>query len=117
MMKKELREPVVTLLNVGTQFVGNIEAEDDLCIHGLFTGSINTCKKLIIGATAQIEGDINSPWISIFGSVTGDILSSGIVSLKNKSRVTGTIKSMQIEIEAGAEFNGDCYIEQNACIN
>lgn len=111
-MKKEKEEAVTSFLTVGTQFVGDIEAKDDLCIHGVFTGTISTCKKLIIGLTGQVEGDIRSSWITVFGSVTGNILSSGVVCLKNTSRVTGTIKSAQIEIESGAEFNGDCCIEQ-----
>lgn len=117
-MKKEIREPVVSLLNAGTRFTGDIDAENELCIHGLVTGTINAAQKLVIGATALVEGDIYSPAIAIFGSVNGNIVSSGSVSLKNTSKVTGTIQSVQIEIEPGAEFNGDCCIEQKeTCIN
>lgn len=117
-MKREIREPVVSFLHAGTQFTGNIEAENDLCIHGLVTGTINATQKLVIGASAQVEGDIYSPSIAIFGAVNGNIISSGSVSLKNTSKVTGTIQSVQIEIEPGAEFNGDCCIEQkDTCVN
>lgn len=111
-MKRNSGDTIVSLLNTGTQFTGNIESQDDLCIHGWVSGSINACKKLIIGVTAQIEGDITSPCVAVFGEVKGNIFSSGFVSLKNTSRVTGTIRTVQIEIESGAEFNGDCCIEQ-----
>ena len=113
-MKKNTKEVVVSLLNEGTQFTGDIESQDDLCIHGWVSGSTNACRKLVIGTTGQIEGDINSPSVVVFGVVNGNIFSSGFVSLKNTSQVTGTITTAQIEIESGAEFNGDCCIERNA---
>lgn len=117
-MKKESKEEMLSYLNVGTQLVGDIESDNDLCIYGNFVGTINSNKKLIIGATAQVEGDITSPWIAVFGSVTGNIFSSGTVSLKDRARVKGCIKTASIEIEPGAEFNGDCYTERGvACVN
>lgn len=117
-MRKDSKEEVLSYLHVGTQLVGDIESESDLCIYGNFVGTINSCKKLIIGATAQVEGDITSPWIAVFGCFTGNIFSSGTVALKDCAKVSGCIKTASIEIEPGAEFNGDCCIERGiACIN
>ena len=43
----------------------------------------------------------------VFGNVEGDIVSTGIVVLRAKSNVKGTISTATMVVEAGAVFNGE----------
>ena len=48
----------------------------------------------------------------ILGTMEGNIVSTGTVSLRAKSVFTGTIKAAYIAIESGAVFNGECHIQR-----
>lgn len=66
----------------------------------------------MIGQMAKVEGEVNSPNIDILGTMEGNIVSTGSVSLRAKSVFTGTIKAAYISIESGAVFNGECHIQR-----
>ena len=62
---------------------------------------------------AKVEGEVNSPNVDILGTMEGNIVSTGTVSLRAKSVFTGTIKAAYIAIESGAVFNGECHIQRD----
>ena len=112
-MGKEVQQQVaLNLLSEGTSIEGDLHAKNDIRVDGTIKGKINTTGRLVIGPTAKVEGEINSPSVDILGNVQGNILSLGTVSLRAKSTFVGTIKAAYIMIDSGAVFNGECRIER-----
>ena len=68
--------------------------------------------RLVIGQMAKVEGEVNSPNVDILGTMEGNIVSTGTVSLRAKSVFAGTIKAAYLAIESGAVFNGECHIQR-----
>ncbi|MDR1272986.1 MAG: polymer-forming cytoskeletal protein [Odoribacteraceae bacterium] len=111
-MGKEIQQVALNLLSEGTQIVGDILATNDIRIDGTIKGNIKTSGRVVIGPTAKVEGNIESPGVDLIGLMQGNITSSGLVSLREKSMFLGNITTVQVAIEAGAIFNGECHIAQ-----
>ena len=109
-MGKEVQQQIaLNLLSEGTQITGDLHASNDIRIDGELKGKIFTKGRLVI---AKVEGEVNSPNVDILGTMEGNIVSTGTVSLRAKSVFTGTIKAAYIAIESGAVFNGECHIQR-----
>ena len=115
-MGKETQQQQVALnlLSEGTEIVGDLIAVNDIRIDGKLKGKIETKGRLVIGPAAKVEGEVNSPGVDVLGTLQGNIVSSGTVSLRSKAVMTGTIKTAYIVIESGAVFNGECQIQRDA---
>ena len=115
-MGKETQQQQVALnlLSEGTEIVGDLIAVNDIRIDGKLKGKIETKGRLVIGPAAKVEGEVTSPGVDVLGTLQGNIVSSGTVSLRSKAVVTGTIKTAYIVIESGAVFNGECQIQRDA---
>lgn len=94
--------------------MGDLIAVNDIRIDGKLKGKIETKGRLVIGPAAKVEGEVTSPGVDVLGTLQGNIVSSGTVSLRSKAVVTGTIKTAYIVIESGAVFNGECQIQRDA---
>ncbi|MDR0766013.1 MAG: polymer-forming cytoskeletal protein [Odoribacteraceae bacterium] len=111
-MGKEIQQVALNLLSEGTHIEGDISATNDIRVDGVIKGNIKTSGRVVVGPTAKVEGNIESPGVDLIGLMQGNIISSGLVLLREKSAFTGNITTSQIAIEAGATFNGECRIVQ-----
>ncbi|MDR2130299.1 MAG: polymer-forming cytoskeletal protein [Odoribacteraceae bacterium] len=111
-MGKEVQQVALNLLSEGTQIVGDIFATNDIRVDGTIKGNIKTSGRVVIGPTAKVEGNVESPGVDVIGLMQGNIVSSGLVALREKSMFLGNITTLQIAIDAGAVFNGECRIVQ-----
>ena len=103
-MGKEVQQQIaLNLLSEGTQITGDLHASNDIRIDGELKGKIFTKGRLVIGQMAKVD---------ILGTMEGNIVSTGTVSLRAKAVFTGTIKAAYIAIESGAVFNGECHIQR-----
>lgn len=69
----------------------------------------------ILAPEIDITGDINvSGNIIVFGKVTGDIISTGIVNTAKGSRVTGNIKAKSTNISG--EVTGNIEVEKKVVL-
>ena len=75
----------------------------------------NSSLGTILAPEIDITGDINvSGNIIVFGKVTGDIVSTGIVNTAKGSRVEGNIKAKSANISG--EVNGNITVEKKAVL-
>ena len=102
-MGKEV-QAILNLLNEGVVVEGDIQTPRDIRI----VGTVRTDGRLVLGPSSRVSGKVNSPNIDVFGNVEGDIVSTGIVVLRAKSNVKGTISAATMVVEVGAVFNGEC---------
>jgi cytoskeletal protein CcmA (bactofilin family) len=110
--KKEVNTGIAhNALATGTFIKGNLKAEEDLRIDGKVEGTIDCAGKIVIGQQAEIVGDIQCINIDIFGSVQGNLTIQETLSIKKSGVFVGELTAGNLEIEAGAVFNGSCKMQ------
>lgn len=97
-----------TIIGTGTSIEGNVESSDNLRIEGKLKGIIKTKSKIVLGASAVLEGDIFARNAEILGTVKGKIEVTDLLILGEGCKVQGDIITNKLEVRDGASFNGDC---------
>lgn len=95
-------------LDRGSLFKGELEFEDTMRIDGRFQGRITSKNELIVGESANIDGDIHVGRIAISGTVTGKIVADQRVEIHRNGKVYSDIETPALIIEEGAIFQGNC---------
>lgn len=112
MKDKNLEQGEISgFLDDGTDFEGKLMFRDTMRIDGKFHGKIKSSSVLIVGETAQIDGEIKVSRVSINGSVSGKIIADKKVEIHSKGRVYCDIKTPKLVIEDGAFFQGNCNMD------
>lgn len=86
----------------GFKFIGDIDANSDIRIEGIIEGNIKTSKKVIIGPSGSIIGNVHATNISLMGEVSGGIVISGMASISETAKIYGSIEANKIQIDPGA---------------
>jgi len=94
----------LSLIGADVAFEGNIITEGEIQIDGRLKGDI-LCRRLLIGDTGRIEGEITAETLQVHGEVVGRISASKVV-IARSARVSGDIVHDSVEIEAGARLDG-----------
>ncbi len=97
---------VTVVLQKGCRLEGRLQFEGTARIDGQFSGEIFTPDVLIIGADAQVQGQIEADIVVISGKFEGEIFATHRVELQAPAVVKGTIQSAVLQIEEGALFDG-----------
>jgi cytoskeletal protein CcmA (bactofilin family) len=95
-------------LAFGTTVKGDITTDGDFRLDGRLEGTISCGGKIVIGETAEVEGDIISVNAEIFGRVTGSITTSEVLVLKPTAIIKGIISTQALVVEPSAKFSGTC---------
>lgn len=115
--KKEKVEPILldrahSVLSQAVTFVGHINTKDDLRIDGNVEGNISSEGKVVIGPSGCVTGNIESKNIELMGKIKGDIVVHDTIRLTSTSHYSGDITTLNIEIEPGARFFGNCKMQE-----
>ena len=101
---------VDTLIGRQTEILGDIRFAGGLHIDGKVKGKVLSNSEkgaaLSISESGAIEGDVRVPNIMLNGTVIGDVHASEKITLAAKARVTGNVFYKIIEMEGGAQVNG-----------
>lgn len=111
---KKLKEinttDVSTIIGEGTVIQGDILYAGGLHVDGKVIGNIiaekGAAATLTLSKLGSIQGSVNVPTVVIDGEIEGDLLSSERIQLISNSRITGNVQYNLIEMEVGAEVNG-----------
>jgi len=95
-------------LDEGTEFKGDLIFRDTMRIDGKFKGKIKSNNVLIVGETADIEGEITVSVVSINGKVAGKLKADKKIEIHAKGKVYCDIETPNLVIEDGAFFHGNC---------
>ncbi len=87
----------------GFKILGNIESENDICVEGEIHGNVKTTKKVVIGKSGKILGNIEASNLCVHGLVEGEVLISELAKITPTGVVSGTIITKSIQIEPGAD--------------
>lgn len=96
----------ISVFAAGLKVDGDVEATNDIRIDGSILGNILANKKVLIGGSGKVKGDIHAREVYIMGEVMGDLQVYGLAKIGATAKVRGTIVSAEIQIEPGADVEG-----------
>lgn len=112
MMKKsnsnEANGLMNTIIGKDTIITGTLDVKGALRVDGQVKGKIISSDCVTIGATGQVEADIEAQTSIIAGHVIGNISCSEKIELQAKCEMDGDLKAKSLVIEQGAVFCGAC---------
>ncbi len=113
-MRKKLKmtsSGATTLVARGTHIVGDVQFEGCLEIEGQVTGNIlaetGTEARVRVLDAGLVRGELRVPTVVVSGTVEGDIHADKHIELTARSVVEGNIHYTLLEIEKGAQVNGN----------
>ncbi len=104
--KSNLETMVANKINEGTTINGDIAAQTDLRIDGKILGNISCASKVVIGATAQIAGNIKCIDLTIEGKIKGNLEVNGVLFFRTTAVFEGDVKYKKLIVEEGAAITG-----------
>jgi len=109
----ETDNTAINLISNGTEITGDIKSNGDIRIDGMLTGNLETKGKVVIGPTGKVKGEVFCKNSEVSGAVDGKISVGQLLSLKVSSRITGEIITFKLSIEPGANFTGNCRMNES----
>ncbi|MEQ1440686.1 polymer-forming cytoskeletal protein [Fontimonas sp. SYSU GA230001] len=101
---------VDTLIGRQTEILGDVRFTGGLHVDGRIKGKViasaDKASALSVSEHGAIEGDVRVPNVVLNGAVVGDVHASQKLTLAAKARVTGNVYYRVIEMEGGAQVNG-----------
>lgn len=107
----EFEAPTINIIGNGTTLKGDIISDGDFRIDGSLIGSITSKAKVIIGTTGIVEGEIKCNNGDFSGTIKANVFVSEMLALKATSKLSGNIHVGKLSIEPGAQFSGNCKME------
>ncbi len=101
----------INVIAAGTVLTGDIVAKSECRIDGSIKGNIKCDSKVIIGQTGMLEGDVECHSIEIRGKVKANVTAKELIALSSTAILAGNIISSKLSIEPGANFVGNCKIQ------
>ncbi|MCA9395878.1 MAG: polymer-forming cytoskeletal protein [Candidatus Omnitrophica bacterium] len=100
--------PESKVLEIDANMQGTLSFKDpvNIAINGSFEGTLETKGTLTIGSQAVVRAKISGENVTILGELIGDVLASGLLDLRETSRLIGDVRAAGLSIEAGAVLQG-----------
>ena len=95
----------------GVSITGEIKKADEVQIDGDADVTMKT-DNLVVGATGQCKGNIETHNADVWGVFDGDIKASGTLTIQEQGKVSGTIEYQNIQIKLGGKLNGDIKLSE-----
>lgn len=95
-----------TVIGPHAVFVGEISGEEDVLIEGRLEGKIRTDKKVTVGGTGDIQGDVLARSVVVAGRVEGQIQAQERAELLASAEVKGSVQAPKVVIAEGAKLQG-----------
>ena len=96
-----------TVLGAKTRFVGDLFGDEDVAVHGHLEGKIRVDRRVTIGPTGSVAGDVTCRSVVVAGKVEGQIHASERAELAASASVTGSVRAPKVVIAEGAQLQGD----------
>lgn len=94
-----------SIVDADFRIMGDVSSNGDVEVEGRIEGNV-TCRKLKIGTSGIIRGDILADEVVVSGTIDGGIKAK-MVNLTRSASVTGDVEFGSLGIEQGAFFEGN----------
>ncbi len=98
----------INLISAGTVLEGKLRTPGDIQIDGKVVGEITASQNVSIGASGEIDGNVNAKNVTIGGKIKGTIIAQDKLTFQAKAVVRGDIRAAKLVIDEGALFDGNC---------
>lgn len=99
-------------LGAGLYIKGHITGTENLQIDGKVDGPVTLRgHELTVGRSAQLNSEIHSGQVIVYGKVVGNVYARDRVDVKTDGSIIGDISTARISIEDGAHFKGRIEID------
>ena len=86
---------------------GELSASEDLTVEGCVEGKIQLSDHVLtVGSNARIKAQVTAKVIVVLGQVTGNLIATEKVDIRENGSVEGDITSPRVAIAEGAHFRG-----------
>ncbi len=105
------------VVNIGKSVVikGELNGSEDLTVEGHVEGRIELKDHVLtIGPHGRIKAEIHAKSVIILGEVTGNILASEKVDIRDNGSVDGDIVAPRVAIAEGAHFRGSVDMQRKS---
>ena len=90
----------------GVSINGEIKKADEVQIDGDADVTMKT-DNLVVGATGDCKGTIETHNADVWGNFDGDITASGTLTIQEQGKVSGKIEYQNLQIKLGGKISGD----------
>lgn len=115
--RKRKATAVDTLVGGRTEIRGDVLFSGGLHVDGRIRGkviaTVGEPASLSISENGTVEGDISVPILSVNGTVSGNVHATEKLTLAARARVTGNLYYNVLEVQPGAEVNGQMVHDPN----
>ena len=94
------------VIGQGVSINGEIKKADEVQIDGEADVTMKT-DNLVVGATGDCKGSIETHNADIWGEFDGDIKASGTLTIQEQGKVSGKIEYQNLQIKLGGQISGD----------
>jgi cytoskeletal protein CcmA (bactofilin family) len=96
----------------GSEIKGNIKAVSNIRIDGRLEGNVNTARKLILGNTGFLKGDVICQNALIEGIMEGSLTVADKLELRSGSKINGNIVSSKLILEENCHISGSMKLKK-----
>ncbi len=101
---------VTTVIAKGTSIEGKFACTENVRLDGYIQGEVKVEKRLVIGETGHVAGNIHAKEAAIKGKIKGDIHVKEALHLLDTAIIDGNISAKTMIVDEGARYNGTCHI-------
>lgn len=98
----------VTRISNGAEITGDLISQGDIRVDGVITGRIFSGGRVVVGEGANISGTLMCADMDLWGKIEGDVYVKDTICIKGTANMKGNLNVRRIEVEVGAEINGNC---------
>lgn len=99
-----------TVIAKGTRIEGKFICSENVRLDGMIAGEVRVEKRLVMGDTGQVNGNIWAKEAAIRGKIKGDIVVADSLHLLESASIEGNITAKTMVVDEGARYNGACKI-------
>ena len=105
---------MTTVIAKGTVIEGKFMCSENVRLDGAIHGEVKVDKRLVLGDTSYVQGNINARDAAVKGKIKGDIVVREALHLMDTAVIEGNISAKTMVVEEGARYNGSCKIGEMA---
>jgi cytoskeletal protein CcmA (bactofilin family) len=105
---------VTTVIAKGTVIEGKFTCAENVRLDGAIHGEVKVDKRLVLGDSSYVQGNISARDAAIKGKIKGDVWVKEALHLMDTAVIEGNITAKTMVVEEGARYNGSCQIGQAA---
>ena len=99
------------IIGNGVKLKGEITDADEVQIDGSADITVSA-DNLIVGSTGNLKGTIQADNADIWGSIDGDLIISGTLTIQEQGSVSGSVEYQNLQIKLGGKIKGDVKVSE-----